>query len=222
MSSTSRTGAAAIGLAGAGLLLAAGGVLHPRVDTAVEFEEGLVGMFESGAWVAAHALTMTGFLLLAASLALLARGLGPGWSARQRAIAWAAVAGAAVAALESVPHLLAGSEADALTAGGSTPLTDLHTVLQAIATPAVGLSIAALAVSSALYGGRIIAAVAVISGAAFALAGPAIAITQDSALSPLFAASAGLSLWCVVAGLRTARRLNAGAIEGTLEMAPAR
>lgn len=201
---------AAVGLAAAGLLLAAGGVLHPRVDTGVTFEAGLAGMFESGAWVAAHALTMAGYAALAVSLAVLVRGS-----------VWGriAVAGAALAAIESVPHLLAASEADALAGGGSTPLTDLHTILQAVATPAVGLSIAALAVTNTLAGGRIAAAVAVVGGVAFALAGPAIALTENSGLSPLFAGSAGISLWCVVAGARLARRAE---LRGTLGMAAAR
>ena len=173
-----RTPSPALGLAAAGLLLAAGGVLHPRVDTAVDFEAGLAGMVESSTWVAAHALTMAGYVVLAVSLAALAR--GSAW-------AWAAAAGAAVAAVESVPHVLAA---------------DVHTVLQAFATPAVGLSIAALAVVSH---GRIVASFAVVGGVAYALAGPAIAISENPAFSPLFVGSAGIAVWCVVAGTRMAR-----------------
>jgi hypothetical protein len=45
--SRSRTRSAAVGLAGAGLLLGIGGALHPRVDTHVEYEHGLAGMYES-------------------------------------------------------------------------------------------------------------------------------------------------------------------------------
>ena len=218
-SSTSRI--AAVGLAGAGLLLGLGGVLHPRVDSSADFEQGLAGMFESAAWVGSHGLTLAGFLLAAVALAVLVRNLE---HPRLRVLGWAAAAGAAVGAVESVPHLLAGSEADALLAGESTPLTDLHTVLQAIATPAVGLSVAALAVacarSRALGSGRIAAAVALVGGVAFALAGPAIAITENSALSPLFAGSAGLSIWFVVSGVATARRLSEP--DPRLGMAPAR
>ncbi len=226
MSSRSRTRSAAAGLAVAGLLLAAGGVLHPRVDTGVELEDGLAGMFESGAWVAAHGLTLAGFVVLAVSLATLVRDLGPAWDPRRRWVGWSAVAGAGVAAVESVPHLLARSEAAALTSGGSTPLTDIHTVLQAVATPAVGLSVAVLALacapSQALGSGKLASSVAVVGGVAFALAGPAIAITQSSALSPLFAGSAGVAIWCVVSGVRLARRLSAEEIEATLALAPAR
>jgi hypothetical protein len=226
MSSSSRTASAAVGLAGAGLLLGLAGALHPRVETGVEYEQGLAGMFESAAWVSSHALTIAGFMLLAVSLAVLVRDLGPAWRSRQRLIGWVAVAGAGMAALESVPHLLAGSEADALLAGGSTPLTDLHSVLQAISTPAVGLSVAALAVTSArtrsLGSGRIAAAPALVGGLAFALAGPAIAITENAELSTLFAGSAGLSIWFIVSGVRTARRLSAGEINSEVGMAVAR
>jgi hypothetical protein len=226
MSSSSRTASAAVGLAGAGLLLAAGGLLHPRVDTSADFEQGLAGMFERSAWVASHAITLAGFVLLAVSLAGLLRGLGPAWSARRRVIGWTVVAGAGLAAVESVPHLLAASEADALIDGASTPLTDLHSILQAIATPVLGLSVAALAVACAptraLGSGRIAAAVAVVGGVAFALAGPAIAITHNPELSPLFVGSAGISIWLMVSGLATARRLAGVPIDAELEMAAAR
>jgi hypothetical protein len=226
MSSRIRTGSAAVGLTGAGLLLGLGGALHPRVDTAVEYEKGLAGMFESAAWVSSHALTMAGFVVLGVSLAVLVRDLGPAWGSRVRAIGWVAAVAAGLAAMESVPHLLARSEADALLEGGSTPLTDLHAVLQAVATPAVGLSLAALAVATAgtraLGSGRIAAGVAVAGGVAFALAGPAIAVTENSELSVLFTGSAGLSIWLLVSGVRTARRLRGAGIERELEMAVAR
>lgn len=226
MSSNSRTATAAIGLAGAGLLLGLGGALHPRVDAGVEYEQGLAGMLESSAWVATHAFTLAGFMMLAVSLTVLVRDLGPAWGSRERSIGWTAAAAAGIAAVEAVPHLLARSEADSLLGGESTPLVDLHTILQAVSTPALGLSVAALAVASArgraLGGGRIAAAIAVVGGVAFALAGPAIAITQSSELSPLFAGSAGLSIWFVVSGISTARRLGGSEMDRTLGTALAR
>jgi hypothetical protein len=195
---------AALGLALAGLLIGLGGVMHPRVDTAVEFEQGLVGMFESGSWTVSHLLTMAGFAALAASLALLARGFG-----NLRVLGWIAAGAAAFAALETLPHLLAASDAAALRAGEAAPLADLHTAVQAFSTPLVGLSIAALALARPLDAGRIATALAVVGGVAFAFAGPAIAITGDSGLSPLFVGSAGIAIWAVVAGLRTARAATA-------------
>jgi hypothetical protein len=193
MNSPSSTGA--IGLAAGGLLIGLGGVLHPRVDTSVEFEQGLAGMFESSAWSPSHLLTMAGFLVLALSLAALASG-------SLRVLGRIAAVAAAFAAVETVPHLLAASEAS---------LVDLHTALQAVSTPAVGLSFAALALagrrSGELDAGRIGTALAVVGGCVFAFAGPAIALTENSELSTLFAGSAGLAIWAVVAGTRRARRL---------------
>jgi hypothetical protein len=188
VNSPSSTGA--IGLAAAGLLIGAGGVLHPRVETSVEFDQGLAGMFESSAWSASHLVTMAGFLVLALSLAALANG-------SLRVVGRIAAVAAGFAAVETVPHLLAASEPS---------LADVHTVLQAFSTPLVGLSLAALALvghrSGELDAGRIGTALAVVGGCLFALAGPAIAITHDSGLSPLFAGSAGLAIWAVVAGAR--------------------
>ena len=216
-SSSAGARAGAPGLVLAGMVIALRGILHSRVDTSLEFEQGLVGMFESSAWAASHGLTMAGFGTLAVSLAVLVRG----WTPPLSAIGGIAAAAAGFAAVESVPHLLAASDAEAIRGGDAAPLADLHTMLQAISTPAVGLSIAALAVvgarSGALDGGRVGTALAVVGGLAFPLAGPAIALTESSAFSPLFAGSAGLAVWAVLAGARTSRRLTLGA-----QLAPAR
>ncbi len=186
--SPSRGRAGAIGLAVAGLLIGVGGALHPRVDSSLEFDQGLAGMFESSAWSVSHLVTMAGFAALAVSLVVLVRALGAGWTPGLRTIAWIAAAATGFAAAETLPHLLAASDAGALERGESTPLVDLHTALQAISTPAVGLSLAALALvgarSGALDGGRVATALAVLGGLVFALAGPAIAISENSKLLP--------------------------------------
>ena len=113
MNSPSSTGA--IGLAVAGLLIGAGGVLHPRVDTSLEFDQGLAGMFESSAWSLSHLLTMAGFVVARR----VARDVGDRTSLR--VLGRIAAVGAAFAALESVPHLLAASEASLHGAMPPTP-----------------------------------------------------------------------------------------------------
>lgn len=211
--------AGAIGLATAGLLIGLGGALHPRVDSSREFDQGLLGMFQSSAWALSHLITMAGLATFAVSLVMLVRALGHDWPRPLPLLGWIAAAATGFAAVESLPHLLAASDAAAIERGESTPLVDLHTTLQAVSTPAVGLSVAALALAGArtrtLDGGWVATSLAVLGGSAFALAGPAIAITEDSALSPLFVGSAGLAIWAVVAGLRTARRLAPDAIAAT-------
>ncbi len=226
MSTSARSWAAATGLAAAGLFMAAGGMLHPQADQEAGYEQALAGMFGASAWTLSHGLVLAGFVLLAVSAAALVHDLGRGWSRAARAAGWAVVAAAGLAAVESVPHLLASSEADALVGGEATPLTDLHAVLQTVSTPAFGLSVAALALISArgrlLSNGRVAAAVAVLGGLAFALAGPLMALTEDPAFSPLFAGSAGLAVWFVLAGARTARRLRGQVTVRPLDLVAAR
>ena len=213
-------------LAVAGLLLAAGGLMHPQADADAGYEQALAGMFGASAWTASHGLTMAGFLLLSVALAALLRNLGRGWTAPARIAGWGVVAAAGLAAVESVPHLLASSEADALLRGDATPLTDLHALLQVVSTPAFGLTLAALALTTArdrtLGNGRIAAAVATIGGLAFALAGPLMVLTEDPAVSPLFAGAAALAVWLVLAGARTSRRLRDDATSRPLEVLAAR
>jgi tellurite resistance protein TehA-like permease len=208
---TPHTRLAALGLAGAGLLLGLGGGLHPNVESGAGYEDGLAGMFASSTWTVSHALMLAGFALLVTAMAVLLREAGRDWTTGRRRLGWA-VAGGVLAAVEGVPHLLASGERDALLAGDGTPLTDLHAALQAVSTPLVGLSVAALAVATArdraLGAGRVAAAVAVVGGLAFALAGPLIALTKGPGVSPLFAGAAGVALWLVVAGVRTAHRLR--------------
>jgi hypothetical protein len=206
--------------------MAAGGMMHPQADAEAGYEQALAGMFDASAWTLSHGLVLVGLVVLAVSAATLVRGLGRGWSRGARVAGWAVAAAAVLAAIESVPHLLAASEADALRGGESTPLTDVHALLQIVSTPALGLSVAAFALISArdrlLANGRIAAVVAVVGGVAFALAGPLMALTEDPALSPLFAGSAGLAVWFVLAGARTSRRLRGETTARPLDLAAAR
>jgi hypothetical protein len=226
MSTSTRTRRAITGLVAAGLLMAAGGILHPHADTGAGYEAALAGMFEASAWTMSHGLALVGFLLLALSAATLVRERGHGWPSSLRLAGWAVAVGAGLAVVESVPHLLASSEADALLRGGSTPLTDLHALLGAVTTPMLGLSLAAFALLSArdrvLGNGRVAAAVAVVGGLAYTLAGPLMLLTKDPAFSPLFAGSAALAIWLVLAGVRTARRLRGGVTAGHLDVVAAR
>jgi hypothetical protein len=226
MSTTTRARRAIAGLAAAGLLMAAGGILHPHADTGASYESALAGMFEASAWTMSHAMVLLGFLLLSLSMATLVRERGHDWPLGLRLAGWAVAISSGLAVVESVPHLFASSEADALLSGDATPLTDLHALLGAVTTPVVGLSLAAFAVLSArdrvLANGRIAAAVAVAGGLAYALAGPLMLITADPAFSPLFAGSAALAVWLVLAGVRTARREREDVPAGHLDAVPAR
>jgi hypothetical protein len=86
----------------------------------------------------------------------------------------------------------------------------VHALLQAVSTPALGLSVVALAWTTArdrtLGNGRVAAGVATLGGLAYALAGPLMALTEDPALSPLFAGAAAIAGWFALAGVRMHRR----------------
>ena len=77
------------------------------------------------------------------------------------------------------------------------PDVTLHMGTESAASPAVGLSMAALAVTSArgrtLGNGRVAAVFAVVGGLAFALAGPLLLLTKDAGFSPLFTGAAPLA-----------------------------
>jgi hypothetical protein len=62
----------------------------------------------------------------------------------------------------------------------------------------------------------------VAGGLAYTLAGPLMLITADPAFSPLFAGSAALAVWLVLAGVRTARRERGDVPAGHLDVAAAR
>jgi hypothetical protein len=201
-----RARAAAL-LAVGGLLLSMGGQLHPHGvgDTVAGY---LGSMLAGPGWPLSHALLLAGTLLATLGFLDLRRAGGPGAPLRR----WLtlAVAGWAVAAVEMVPHLLAVTDADGLERHGATPVLDVHLVLQVLATPALGLTTAALAVavarSARTWPARLLAVPAVVGGVGYALAGPLVAATGDLHWTVLFPLQAGPALWLVGTGIRLAPR----------------
>ena len=109
----------------AGALTLAGGMLHPDSEED-EFDAALSSMLADSAWAPSHALLLAGLALLTMSL----RSLRSEQLLRP-AVLFAAGA-STLAMIEMVPHLLAASESDEVLAGGSTPLTDTHTVIELV------------------------------------------------------------------------------------------
>ncbi|WP_392544780.1 hypothetical protein [Oryzobacter telluris] len=198
---------AALTTGAGGLLLGAGGQLHPRGSGAT-VDAYLSSMLGDPGWATSHVLLLAGTVTTTIGLALLRRSGATG----PRVAPWllAAVVGWAVAALELVPHLFAVNDAEALAHHGDTPVLDLHLLAQVVATPALGLTAAALAVAVARAAGtwpaRLLAVPGVLGGLGYAAAGPLVATTHDLAVTPLFALQAGVAVWLV----GTAVRLLAG------------
>ena len=127
-----------------GLFMAVGGAMHPQ-GSGSTVEAHLLSMFASPGWPLAHWILLVGGVagFLALASAWHARAIGP------RAQRWLPVAmvGWGFGALELVPHLLAAGEAHELAHHEATPVLDVHVVMQVIASPAVGLTGAVLAVA---------------------------------------------------------------------------
>lgn len=219
-SSRSSTKSAGFGLALAGVLIFLGGFLHPRADTGGGFDATFAGLFADPKWAPSHAVTLVGLVILAASLAALVR-TGALPSGRLRTLGVVATAGAAISAVEMLPHLFAGSEAEAFVRGEGTPVIDVHLALQAVATPVLGFAVAALALVGArtrVVGHPFAAVLGVVGGVAFGLAGPAILILEDPRVAPLFIGASGIAVWLMVSGILLAGRPQ---VEGDISPATA-
>jgi hypothetical protein len=186
-----------------GMTMAIGGQLHPKGEGDT-FDDSVLSMLQNSAWNLSHLLLLVGLLLGVAALVVAKRGgvfapsVGP-WLT-------AAIVGWSLGAIEMIPHALSATESDAFQAGGSTPLLDLHTWIEVISTPALGLSSIALAIAVARDARTrpawILAAIATLGGLAFAAAGPVINLTENSDFAALFAGQAAISIWLIGTALR--------------------
>ena len=196
-----------LGLALAGTLILAGGNLHPRADTSFDIVAAQAVMLADPGWPSAHLVALAGVLVLAATLAMCLRRSWFMEHGNLRTLLMATLVAASVSAVELIPHTLASSELEALRAGDDTPLNDVHLLLQAFATPMLGLSIAGLAVLGArtrALGHWGAVPFAVVGGVAFSLAGPGVVLLEDPRVSVLFIGGAGVAVWLIVAGIRLA------------------
>lgn len=197
-----------------GVFYFVGGSMHPKQDPHdVTLKEHLHVMYEDPAWYPAHAVFFVGMVLLAAALVTLVRSgsLRPVRTAHKAAVVAAVTT--TMAAAGSLLHLVSGSDAGRITAGHNTPITDIQIIVETITVPAFGASIAALAVIGAMtrtIGNRVAAALGVIGGVAYALAGGTFLFTDR--LDFLFPVSSAIALWALAAGIglllreRSARR----------------
>lgn len=198
------------GLLIGGAFFFAGGPMHPKEDPpGVSLKEHFRIMYEDPSWYPSHAVLLVGMVLIAVSLVALARGRSLAAFPRTQIATVIAAAATSLAAGEMLLHLVAAVDADAIAAHQSTPLTDVLVVVETIALPAFGFSIAALAVIGAMthtLGNPITAVFGVIGGVGYGLAGATILVTDK--LNFLFPAATGVALWAlaVAIGLLLRRR----------------
>ena len=194
---------AAVVFGAGGALLAVGGAMHPH-ETSGSLHESLLAIIGSPAWLPAHAVLLAGMLTALVGLVLLRR--HDAFPAPVRPWLTATIIAWAVATPEFVPHLLAGSEHDALEVGGSTPMVDTHLALSTFTSPLVGLSAALLAVAvaraAATWPARLLAVLGVVGGLGFAAAAPLLAVTGNPQFSSLFAAQTLIDVWIIGTSVR--------------------
>lgn len=197
----------AVLLGAGGVLLLAGGPLHPD-GTGATVEEHLATMLAAPGWGLSHLLLLVGAVLALAGFVAARRdgSFGP----QVTRLLPVVIVGWALGVLDAVPHLLASHDHGALVAGGPTPVLDVHLVLQTVAVPAVGLTGALVALAVA-RSDRTVAAVALgvvgaLGGIGYAAAGVLVPLTWDVRFSALFPLQAGLAVWLVGTAVRLAAR----------------
>lgn len=178
----------------------AGGPLHPSGSDQGDKTEQLHSMLVDPAWYPAHLVALLGFVCVAAGLLALRRDtairdrLG-------RLLPISAVV-AVVAAFGAVIHLFAATQAAQIEHGGTTPLVAAFMGVETVVNPAWGLMIAALAVAGGLtraLGNRILLALGLLGGLAFALATATIAFVDT--FDPLFPVAGLAGVWLVATGV---------------------
>ncbi len=191
------------GLLVGGLAYAVGGQLHPRGEGSSK-KDYIASMLGQDSWAASHLLSLLGLVVIAVTF--VGAYQTSAFGARVQMWVAAAAVGAGLGAIELLPHSAAAGELDSLENGYATPLLDLHLWLQMFATPAVGLTTAALAIAMARGEGTAAAkALAVVgggSGVAYAFAGPLTGLTGGVTFVALFPAAFGIAVWYVGTGIR--------------------
>lgn len=194
-----------------GAFFLAGGPMHPKEDPpGVSLHEHLRIMYEDPLWYPSHAVLLVGMVLIAAALVALARGRSFAAVPRAHVATVVAAVASSLAAAVMLLHLVAAAEADAIAAGDRSPLSDVLVIVETIAVPAFGVSIAALAVIGATtrtLGSPATAVLGVAGGVGYALAGATFLFTD--ALNFLFPTATGIALWTMAAGWGLLRRRRA-------------
>jgi hypothetical protein len=195
-----RNVAAALFLLVGGAAFFAGGGLHPRGSDSGDKTEQLHSMLVDDLWYPAHAVLLLGMACFAAGfLAIRQRGgLGDRMGRLVSVVAWIAVA----ATLGAVVHLFAATQAEDIEDGGTTFLVQVFTGVETLLNPVWGLAIAALALAGGItrtVGNRIVLALGLVGGVAYAMATATIAFTD--LFDPLFAVGALVGVWGVAVGV---------------------
>lgn len=209
-------------LVGSALTAVVGGGMHPDSDASDPLRERLAQMTADDQWVLGHAFIVV-------STALLALGL---WTAR-RDLRWSSsvrrtfgIAGVAVGlyVVETVAHLAAVVDSDALAAGEAAPVAWTHVGLSAVLYPLSGWAVAMLALATARGASlprRAVAGFGLLAGVVHAASIPLMLLLPDLEASRLFPVAAiALASWTLATGVLGAPGSSGAASPGVPERSP--
>jgi hypothetical protein len=186
-----------------GVLLVAGGRMHPDADPKQSVKDELAEMAADDRWVAAHSLMALSTLLLAIGLWMAHRSRS--WPSRTHGPLELAAVAVALYFVETVFHLAAKVDVGAIRDGDAAPIAVTHIVLSAVLYPLSGAAIAFLAgrLLLSLRSPRwLIAVPGVAGGVLHAVSVPLVMLFPDSELSVAFVGGAVLiAVWSVLTGL---------------------
>jgi hypothetical protein len=193
------------------LLAAVGGAMHPDSDASDSMREELATMTSDAMWVPGHALVSLATILLA--LGLYGASRSDAWPGARRALRIGAIA-VGVYVLETVMHLAAVVDKDALAQGDAAPIAFTHLAMAVVLYPVSGLTIVWVALTLARsWNGplKLLAATGVIGGLFHAVSVPTVILFPDVEATPMFAAAGMLlALWSLSIGLIGLRRNPVG------------
>jgi uncharacterized membrane protein YozB (DUF420 family) len=197
---------------------AAGGGMHPDSDPSDSLRERLATMTADDRWVVGHTIIVVSTVLLA--LGLRAARRAPEWSpAVRRALTVASVA-VGLYVIETVAHLAAVIDSDALASGESAPVAWSHVALSAILYPLSGWAVALLALAMARGASvprKVVAGIGLVAGVVHAASIPLMPDLETSRLFPV--AAIGLAFWSLGTGLLGAPRRTKAPVEVPAQVA---
>jgi hypothetical protein len=199
-----------IAMIAGGAAMALGGPMHPDSDSKDSLRNELATMTADDGWVLGHSLIAIGTALLAVGLwsALRARDLPPAVTKAWRVAAVAI----SIYVVETVMHLAAVVDADALADGDPAPVAFTHIGLALLLYPLSGAAFAWLNVRLfpvLSVPARVFAVLGVVGGVLHAVSVPLTIVFPDAEITPVFASSGMLlAAWTLGAGVSGLRLLS--------------
>ena len=192
-----------IALAASGAALLTGGSRHPESDAKESLRQELATMTSHEDWWLAHSFVVASAVLLAIGLWLAHRQRR--WPTKLRGTLFAAAVAVSLYVVETVFHLAAAVDSDALRNGDTAPVAFTHIGLAIVLYPVAGIALAVL--SARIFTvvdlpRKPIALIGIAAGVSHALSVPLTVALPDTEFSPVFAGSAVLlAIWSVGLGI---------------------